>query len=59
MKVATKHLKLPIAKLMEAKQLRTEGQKRGTRYFPAGGGAAPAAAKAAPQRQVGKRRAKK
>ena len=55
MKAATKHLKLPIAKLMEAKQLRTEGQKRGTKYFVASGGAAPAA----PQRRVGKRRAKK
>lgn len=33
MGVATKVLKLPIAKLLEAKQLKTKGQRRGTRYF--------------------------
>jgi hypothetical protein len=33
MKMPTKGLKLPIAKLLAAKQLRTEGQKRGTKYF--------------------------
>jgi hypothetical protein len=35
--VATKELKRPISNLMEAKALRTEGQKRGTRYFAGGG----------------------
>lgn len=31
----TKALKLPVIKLLEGKKLRTKGQKRGTRYFPA------------------------
>jgi hypothetical protein len=31
--VTTKELKLPIAKLLEQKKLKTKGQKRGTRYF--------------------------
>jgi hypothetical protein len=33
MKLPTKGLKLPIAKLLAAKKLRTKGQKRGTQYF--------------------------
>lgn len=33
MGVATKELKLPVIKLMEAKKLKTKGQKRGTKYF--------------------------
>jgi hypothetical protein len=33
LKMSTKDLKLPVAKLMEAKKLSTKGQKRGTRYF--------------------------
>lgn len=32
---ATKDLAIPIRKLLNAKQIRTEGQKRGTRYYPA------------------------
>ena len=36
--VPTKGLKRPIANMLAAKQLRTEGQKRGTKYF-AGRGA--------------------
>ena len=31
--VPTKDLKLPVIKLLEARAVRTEGQKRGTRYF--------------------------
>ncbi|MFN0006382.1 MAG: DNA-binding protein [Planctomycetota bacterium] len=33
MKLPTKGLKLPIAKLMAAKKLKTKGRKRGTQYF--------------------------
>jgi hypothetical protein len=33
MKLPTKGLKLPIAKLLAAKKLRTKGRKRGTKYF--------------------------
>ena len=32
MGVATKELKLPVIKLMEAKKLKTKGKKRGTKY---------------------------
>jgi hypothetical protein len=35
----TKDLALPIRKLLAQKQIRTEGQRRATRYFPGGGGA--------------------
>lgn len=38
LKVGTKELKLPVAKLLSAKKLRTTGQKRGTKYFAGGGG---------------------
>jgi hypothetical protein len=38
MKMPTKGLKLPIQKLLAGKQVRTEGQKRGTKYFAGGGG---------------------
>ena len=31
--ISTKNLKLPVAKLMEGKKLRTKGAKRGMRYF--------------------------
>jgi hypothetical protein len=36
LRVPTKGLKLPIAKLLKAKAVSTKGQKRGTRYFPKG-----------------------
>lgn len=39
----TKELALPIIRMIEAKKLKTKGQRRGTRYF-----AAEAATKAAP-----------
>jgi hypothetical protein len=42
--VATKGLKLPVIKLVQARAVRTEGQKRGTKYF-AGGGRAKKAGK--------------
>lgn len=35
MDVSTKELSLPVKKLLAAGQLRTEGQKRATQYFPA------------------------
>jgi len=35
----TKDLALPIRKLVGQKQIRTEGQRRATRYFPGAGGA--------------------
>lgn len=40
MGLPTKELKRPIANLLGAKSLRTEGQKRGTRYFAGGRGGA-------------------
>ncbi|MFN0006697.1 MAG: hypothetical protein ACKVXR_02225 [Planctomycetota bacterium] len=33
MKLPSKELKLPVAKLLAAKKLKTKGQKRGTQYF--------------------------
>ena len=33
MRTDTAVLKLPIAKLLKAKRLKTKGQKRGTKYF--------------------------
>lgn len=36
----TADLKLPVAKLMGSKSLKTTGQRRGMKYFPAGSGAA-------------------
>jgi hypothetical protein len=33
MGVATKELKLPVIKLVEAKKLKTKGQRRGTKYL--------------------------
>ncbi len=34
--IASKELKLPVVKLLAMKRMRTEGQKRGTRYFVGG-----------------------
>jgi hypothetical protein len=33
MSTSTKELKLPVIKLIEAKSIKTKGQKRGTKYF--------------------------
>lgn len=57
LKVDTKELKRPVANLMAAKELRTQGQKRGTRYF-AGGAAskAPSQAKRAAPKAAKKRK---
>lgn len=35
---ATKELTLPLKKLLSQRVVRSEGQRRATRYFPAGGG---------------------
>ena len=43
--IASADLKHPVTLLLEAKSLRKEGQRRGTKYFPAGRGKATAAAK--------------
>jgi len=61
MGVESKNLKRPVLLLLEEGALRKEGEKRGTRYYPAGRGAskakAPARKKAA--RKTGKRKTKK
>ncbi|MEB2312724.1 MAG: hypothetical protein OZ921_00910 [Sorangiineae bacterium] len=44
--VITRELALPIKKLVKSGELRTEGQRRATKYFPGGGAAAGAAPKA-------------
>lgn len=45
--IATKELKLPVIKLLSARQLKKSGQKRGTKYFAGG--------KAGSARKVGKK----
>jgi len=53
LKTDTAILKRPVALLLEGKQIRTEGQKRGTKYFAGGRskGAIKPARKAKPQRR--------
>ncbi len=53
LKLTTKALRLPIQKLLLDGKLRTEGEKRGTRYFAGTGGAR----KEAPRKTTGKKRA--
>jgi len=53
LRMATKELKRPISNLLEAGALRTEGQKRGTRYFAGSGGGAKR--KAAGKKKAGKK----
>lgn len=53
--IDTAELKRPVQLLMEAGQLRTEGQRRGTTYFAGRGGAR----KATKKKTGGKKRAKK
>lgn len=61
MKVDSKGLKRPITLLLQAKQLRKEGQRRGTRYFSAGRGgpAKKAASKATRKKKVARKAAAK
>ena len=58
LRVPTKDLKRPVANLLEAKKLRTEGQKRGTKYF-AGAARKRAGSKKKAARKAGKRKAAK
>ena len=51
---SSKDLKRPVQMLLAAKKLRTEGQRRGTRYFAGGGGGT---RKKAARRKTGKKRA--
>ena len=55
--MATADLKRPIANLMGAGSLRTEGQKRGTKYFAGKGGKRKAAKKI--KKRVAKRKTTK
>lgn len=56
MDVSTKELTLPIKKLLQAKKIRVEGQKRATTYFPASGDtAAGGKAPRTKQRRPGKK----
>lgn len=57
--VTSKDLKRPIDLLVAAKQLRTEGQRRGTQYYPAGGGGGGGGRKAAPKKRKTRRKAAK
>jgi hypothetical protein len=57
LKRATKDLKRPIAKLLESGALRTEGQRRGTKYYAAGRKAA--APKKATRKKTKAKRAKR
>jgi hypothetical protein len=59
LKVDTGGLKGPIKVLLGTGRLRTEGQKRGTKYFAGAGKAAPAKAKKAGKRKAGKRAGKR
>lgn len=55
----TKELKLPIAKLNQAKALKTTGQRRGMKYFLAGSGGGAKAATSAPKAKAKGKKAKK
>lgn len=59
--LGSKELRLPLTKLIEEKRLRTTGQRRGTRYHPAGRGGARKKAGAPRRKKAGrkKRTAKK
>jgi len=54
---SSKELQLPVQKLVAAKSLRTEGQRRGTRYFAGGRGKATKKAKGSRRGKRGGRRA--
>jgi hypothetical protein len=53
---ATKDLSLPLKKLLSQRMVRSEGQRRATRYFPAGGSARGGRAKGRGARGRGRRR---
>ncbi len=55
MDVSTKELTLPIKKLLQAKKIRVEGQKRATTYYIASGDAAAGKAPRTKQRRPGKK----
>lgn len=55
----TAGLKRPIQALLAAGELRTEGQKRGTKYFPGGGSKSRGAKAKVARRKSGKRRGRK
>lgn len=60
--VITRELALPIKKLVKSGELRTEGQRRATKYFPGSGataGAAPKARRAAKAAARGAKRARR
>ena len=59
--LSSKDLKLPIKKLLEEKKVRTTGQRRGTKYHPAGRGGTGTKKKTAKKarRKATKRRATK
>ena len=57
--MSTDVLKLPVMKLMAAKQLKTTGQKRGTKYFAGGRGGPRKATRAKPRKKHGKKRGRK
>ncbi|RMH41724.1 MAG: hypothetical protein D6689_10260 [Deltaproteobacteria bacterium] len=56
--MASKHLKRPVKKMVTAGEIRREGQRRATRYYPAdsGGSTAKAAAGGRAGRKVAKRK---
>lgn len=57
--MATKELQLPVVKLVQSRAVRTEGKKRGTRYFAAGRRKAAAVKSRSAAKKKAKRRAAK
>jgi hypothetical protein len=58
LKIASKELKRPVATLLETKKLRTEGQKRGTKYFAGVGRNAAKKAGRKAAKRAGRKKAK-
>lgn len=56
---STKELKLPVIKLLASRQIKKTGEKRGTKYFPGGGGAGPGRATKKATKKKGRRTAKR